>query len=355
MENQREKICKRIIEHCGTYPKLQVRDLFKYLFQSAFGCEHLMSDEKTALEYIKREYESIKKDIAPCSEDLAGDYSRVHLSCLNAGLKPETLAKLFCLSAKREPNGQDLLDQMTEIAEELIGNGALPLNIADFKSELEVWKNSGYTAIRHSDVFREAYRPAYRVIANRYAKFLQVLTAIDKLYCEENLIVAVEGGSASGKTTLSNIICEVYDCNVFHMDDFFLRPEQRTPQRFAEAGGNIDRERFFGEVLTPLLKSEPVVYRAFDCRTQTLTDPITVAPKKLTVIEGVYSLHPAFGEYCGYSVFLDIDSKLQKERILKRNTGEFAKRFFDEWIPLENRYFEEMGIKSRCSETVTVK
>ena len=33
------------------------------------------------------------------------------------------------------------------------------------------------------------------------------------------------------------------------MDDFFLRPEQRRPERFAEPGGNVDRERFAAEVL----------------------------------------------------------------------------------------------------------
>ena len=46
--------------------------------------------------------------------------------------------------------------------------------------------------------------------------------------------LAIEGGSASGKTTLGQILAERYGCTVFHMDDFFLRPEQRTASRFAE-------------------------------------------------------------------------------------------------------------------------
>ena len=36
------------------------------------------------------------------------------------------------------------------------------------------------------------------------------------------------------------------------MDDFFLRPEQRTEERLKEVGGNVDRERFLEEVARPL-------------------------------------------------------------------------------------------------------
>ena len=68
---------------------------------------------------------------------------------------------------------------------------------------------------------------------------------INMLLEEKNfVIVAIDGKCTSGKTTLASQLAEIYDCNVFHMDDFFLRPEQRTPERFAEVGGNVDYERF---------------------------------------------------------------------------------------------------------------
>ena len=38
------------------------------------------------------------------------------------------------------------------------------------------------------------------------------------------VIVAIDGKCTSGKTTLASKLAEIYDCNVFHMDDFFLRP-----------------------------------------------------------------------------------------------------------------------------------
>ena len=183
----------------------------------------------------------------------------------------------------------------------------------------------------------------------------ELFSIIDNLSVKDSMIVAIEGGSASGKTTLSKILQDKYSCNVFHMDDFFLRPEQRTTERLAEIGGNVDRERFQREVLEPLINNKTVRYRRFDCFTQTLSDIITVQPKKLTVIEGVYSMHPSFGRYYDFSVLMDIDCDCQKERILIRNSPQKAIRFFEEWIPLENKYFSGTDIKKRVDAIFTVK
>ena len=45
--------------HCQTYPKLQVQDILKFLHQSTFGCEHLVSSLETATEYIEKEYATL--------------------------------------------------------------------------------------------------------------------------------------------------------------------------------------------------------------------------------------------------------------------------------------------------------
>jgi uridine kinase len=185
--------------------------------------------------------------------------------------------------------------------------------------------------------------------------FLPLFAKIDEVLDKGRAVIAVEGGSASGKTTLSDMLREVYGCNVLHMDDFFLRPEQRTPERFAQIGGNIDRERFFEEVVLSLASGDTVRYRPFDCHTQTLGEEITVAPGGLTVVEGVYSTHPSFGRYFDISVFLDISAGRQKQRILKRNSPQFANRFFNEWIPCENNYFSKTNVKEKCGLCIEIK
>jgi hypothetical protein len=346
---KRNDITRRcLLEHLHCYPELQIEDVFKYLFQSSFGCEHLVKNEEGALAYIKREYETLPKDSAPRIEPLDGGYSRVHLSWLNAGLSAETLTKLFCLSARSEPTGRDALIEKLEAARQAVRDGELPFDARDFDAALASWQESGFPAIHHSDRFRAEYRPSYRVIANEYIPFLPLFAEIDRLLSKGCATVAIEGGSASGKSTLAELLRRVYSCNLFHMDDFFLRPSQRTPERLAEIGGNIDRERFLAEVLLPLSRGEEVKYRRFDCALGSLTDPITAPHSRLTVIEGVYSMHPTLSPHYDLSVFLSISPEHQRERILKRNSPSFAQHFFDEWIPLENLYFSKMRIKEKC-------
>lgn len=184
--------------------------------------------------------------------------------------------------------------------------------------------------------------------------FLPLFLKLDSMLQEKEVLLAIDGGSAGGKTTLGKLLEQRYACNVFHMDDFFLRPEQRTKERLAEPGGNVDRERFYEEVLKRLVEKKEVTYRRYDCKTMSLLEPVTVAPTRLTVVEGAYSMHPALSDCYDYSVFLEIDEETQKERIMKRNTPEMAERFFTEWTLLERKYFEKLHVKERCDMVIPI-
>ena len=131
------------------------------------------------------------------------------------------------------------------------------------------------------------------------------------------------------------------------MDDFFLRPEQRTPERFAEAGGNFDRERFLEEVIPFIGKKETFSYRIFDCSKMCLFGNAEISDSALVIVEGSYSHHPAFADTFDLRVFLRVDEAERKRRIIERN-GEMSKMFFNRWIPLENRYFEAFQIEEKA-------
>ncbi len=343
-----------LIMHCKNYPKLQIQDLFKYLYQSSFGCEHLVSSLDTVTDYIAKEYNTIQGESKISIERLDGNYSRVHLSYLNGGLSIDTFGKLFFSSARKEADGLCLLEKKLEVTKKLVGEGMLPFTADSFEKAVDDWKTKGYPAVHHSDIFRNEYKPAYRVISNDFIPFLPLFAELDKKLSVGSVTLAIEGGSASGKTTLSKLLEKLYDCTVFHMDDFFLQPHQRTVERFAEVGGNVDRERFLEEVLQPLSEGEVVSYRRFDCQNLKIQEAVQIQPKKLTVIEGAYSMHPELAGFYDLSVFLNINSELQKKRIEKRNTPQLAKRFFNEWIPLEKKYFDFTNIKKRCSMVINI-
>lgn len=181
----------------------------------------------------------------------------------------------------------------------------------------------------------------------------------------EPLAVAVDGRCGAGKTTLAELLRERTDCNVIHADSFFLRPEQRTAERrfaerrFAERLSvpfvNIDHERLAAEVLEPLRRGEEFSYRAFDCKTGSFSEPITVRPAALTVLEGSYSCCPELWEYCGLHIFLTVDPDEQLRRIARRNGTAALSAFRDKWIPLEERYFSELKIAERCNMVLEMR
>ena len=153
------------------------------------------------------------------------------------------------------------------------------------------------------------------------------------------VILAIDGNCTAGKTTLAAVLEKEYDCNVFHMDDFFLRPQQRTAQRYAEPGGNVDYERFREEVLQPLMKGGAFSYRPFSCKAFSLGESVAISPKRLNIVEGTYCLHPYFGDVYDLRVFLSVDSETQRARILQR-PQQLQARFFTDWIPMEKQYFD---------------
>ena len=161
-------------------------------------------------------------------------------------------------------------------------------------------------------------------------------------------MVALDGRCAAGKTTLAGRLAREYGFPVVHMDHFFLRPEQRTPERLAQPGGNVDYERVQAEVLTPLRRGEGAVYRPFVCKTQRLAEPITIPPAPVVLVEGSYACHPALWEYYDLRAFLTVDPEVQMKRIAAREGERCAQVFRERWIPLEERYFSACEVERRC-------
>ncbi|MCM0649987.1 AAA family ATPase [Clostridium swellfunianum] len=181
-------------------------------------------------------------------------------------------------------------------------------------------------------------------------EFLPVITALKK-YAEADVpaIIAIDGRCGSGKTSLAELLREQFDCNVFHMDDFFLPFEMKTEERLAEPGGNVHYERFRDEVLNGLLKQEDVAFRPYCCSKGKLGEPIHVKYKNINIVEGSYCLHPTLMHAYNYKIFLTIEPKTQQRRILKRNGERMLQNFINRWIPLEEDYFLKLNIKDHCN------
>lgn len=173
----------------------------------------------------------------------------------------------------------------------------------------------------------------------------QIVDNVKQLQKEEAPIrIGIDGRCAAGKTTLAAYLQEEFNCSVIHMDDFFLRPEQRTPERYQEPGGNVDYERFQQEVWIPLVQGESVRYCPFDCHRQEFREPVSVKSGLITIIEGTYSCHPLFRNEYGLRIFLTLEPEEQLRRIQARNGVAALVQFQEKWIPLEEQYFSACRI-----------
>lgn len=330
------------------YPACEMSDLLKALYQSTMGCGHFTPEEAQAAERLEGELSAL----APASEgaqavEPLGAYSRVHLSpAVRDGLAPRTLLRLFLSSAEPEtPQRRAQLEQAVREIPAL----SLPFPQGAVRQAVEAYLAQDCPPLHHSPAFRAAYTPAYRLVRTGYAQLLPLLCRIDALTrMQPHVIVAIDGPCASGKTTLAALLTRLYDADTLHMDDYFLQPHQRTPERLAQPGGNVDAERFLADALAPLCEGRPYLAQRYDCQTQTLLAGETRTPRSVTIVEGSYSLHPALAQRYTLRVLLQIDAQAQRARILRRNGAQMLERFDTLWIPLENAYFAATDAAHRC-------
>lgn len=176
------------------------------------------------------------------------------------------------------------------------------------------------------------------------SKIKEMISALNE---KDRILIAIDGSCTAGKSTLASMLARDLDCNLFHMDDFFLRPEQRTQLRLSEIGGNVDYERFYETVLLPLKAGKSFAYWPYDCGTGKLKEPVAISPKRINIIEGSYSCHPYFGDPYDIRIFLKISPQIRLERIWQRPAF-LQQRFLKEWIPMEQTYFAAFAIEEKA-------
>ena len=161
-------------------------------------------------------------------------------------------------------------------------------------------------------------------------------------------LVAIDGGSASGKSTLGAALAEELQATLIHMDDFFLPMEMRTEERFAQPGGNVHWERVRAEVLEPIRQGKGPEYGVFDCSVMAVNKTVRAEVRDVVIVEGAYALHPELRDFFHLKVLVTVDGDTQRERIRKRNGEQMLRRFLEEWIPLEQTYFEACAVRDCC-------
>lgn len=165
-------------------------------------------------------------------------------------------------------------------------------------------------------------------------------------------VIVIDGMCGGGKSTLAMALEQESGAPVIHMDDFFLPPALRTPERLAERGGNVHYERFETEVLPFVGQKDGFSYQRYHCSNGSMS-PVFCPAGKLRIVEGSYSLHPRFigkwKQMQALTVFVSVPEDEQLRRLAIRNP-ELLERFRSQWIPMENAYFEACHVAQQATE-----
>ena len=210
-------------EHLQRYPQMQGQDIIKLCFQNEFGCEHMLHNQKKSLQRIIDESQSLSKQ-AIRVELIGNGFARLYFGHLTTD-EAYTLHQLFAWTARTYQGNTDTFIHKLEECQQWLNDKVI-------HQEIDQYLKNGIYPISHSPRYHEEYDPHYRVIRADLAFCFPLFLKINQLHAEkETLLIAIDGKCGSGKTTLAGLLNEVYQGNVFHMDDFFLQPHQRSSKR----------------------------------------------------------------------------------------------------------------------------
>jgi len=320
------------------YPLSGPRDIVKLLYQREFGGGHMINNEFSCLDFITKELDSVVfNDNTELFEDIGNGMARLNFSAAK-DIPPEVIAGMFIYTANNKKGDFESFNTaLTELYSSDFGT----------KEYIDEYIILGCPAVSHSEAYRRAYNPHYRVVYGAYKSLLPLILKAFRLLKsgKKQVVLAVEGASGTGKSTSAELIKvtlgNAFNVNIIHADHFFLPFAKKTPDRLNQIGGNIDFERLKYEVIDNIPR-DLITYGVFNCKKQKIVQNQQISTDGLLILEGVYSLHPAFGRYYDYCALMTSSLETRLKRIKKREFPKIFAKFVNEWIPLEDRYLEAL-------------
>ncbi len=152
--------------HAEKYPLMQPCDVVKLIYQSEFLGGHMIKSPEQSFLRLTDEFEHVEKTPgAELFEYIGNGVSRVNLSPLDPEKYPlSQLNRDFCESANiRRGSMEDFLAKLDILTSEFprFGFGFSADQLEDY---LKKYREAGCPAVSHSEKYRLAYKPAYRVI-----------------------------------------------------------------------------------------------------------------------------------------------------------------------------------------------
>lgn len=148
-------------------PGMEPTDAVKLIYQNEFGGGHMIRDEEACMACLRREYDGVDHDPSMLREEPIGNgLVRVNLSAVEPW-EVEDLGRAFIRSAGAHRGTMEVFLRKLEVLERLTGEGIFSFDDAALREYLGSYREAGYPAVSHSETYRRAYGPAYRVVEKK--------------------------------------------------------------------------------------------------------------------------------------------------------------------------------------------
>jgi len=174
---------------------------------------------------------------------------------------------------------------------------------------------------------------------------------------ERPIVVAIDGGSGAGKSSLAVLLQEQLDAALIPLDDFYaahipndqwdaFSPHERLEHVF-------DWLRLRQHVIEPLLSGDTARWQAFDFEAGPRPDgtyPLQEEfkqqkPTAVILIEGAYSASPPLADLIDLAILVDVPPEVRHARLAAREDHAFLNRWHALWDPVEDLYFNHIRPK----------
>jgi len=166
------------------------------------------------------------------------------------------------------------------------------------------------------------------------------------------IVVALDGRSGTGKSTLAKQLAAAVDTVIVGCDDFYAGGTDeewlaRTPRQ--RAACCIDWRRLEDEAVEPLRDGRIAHYHPSDFNNGAGLAPhvVTCDPKSVIILDGAYSGRPELAEIVDIAVLIELPDGLRRSRLLAREGAAFMNRWHPIWDLAEDYYFAHVCPPSR--------
>ena len=160
-------------------------------------------------------------------------------------------------------------------------------------------------------------------------------------------LVALDGRSGTGKTTLSKRLGQALGASVILGDDFYSGgqlEEWTNMSPRAKVDHCMDWRRMRKEALEPLINGHTAKWRTFNWATGIgLSEHlITCQPAPIIILDGAFSTRPELSDIVNLSVLLRVPDDIRRQRLRDREGEDFMSKWHKVWDEGEDYYFARM-------------